>query len=163
MFNKLKIYNQLLELDALTVRERNKSLYGIFQRDFINSTPYFRAKLVRPTPREGEDTMKTLLHHLTTCTTNKDESSREYDRERSIRVHWIKHHICENSPGIRDIFSVKEKNGIRTYIYDKNERYVIILEPKGNDSYYLITAYYLSGANIYKIENKARRRLDVVY
>lgn len=163
MFNKLKKYNGLLELDGLNVGDRNKSLSGIFQRDFIDSTPCFRTKTVRPTPKEGKDTMDVLLHHLTTCTTNRDKSSREYDRDRAIRVHWVRHHICENSPDKLDVFSIREKTGVRTYLWDKNERYVVILEPKDNDTYYLLTAYYVSRANWYKIENKSRRRLPEVY
>ena len=48
-------------------------------------------------------------------------------------------------------FSVKEPEGIRTYIYDKNEKYVIVLEPKHkNTIYYLLTAYHLRGKDAKK-------------
>ena len=163
MFNKLKQYNSLLELDGMGVRERRESLNGIFQRDFIDTTPSFRAKTVRPTPKEGKEVMDVLLHHLTTCTESKDESSREYDRDRAIRIHWVCHHIYERSADKLDVFSVREKKAIRTYLWDKTERYVVILEPKDDNTYYLITAYYLSGGNWFKIESKSRRRLPEVY
>lgn len=38
-------------------------------------------------------------------------------------------------------FSVQEPEGVRTYIYDKTERYVIVLEPlRKVNAYYLLTA-----------------------
>ena len=164
MFNKLKTYNQLLELDDLTPAKRNESLTGVFKRDFVDSSVSFRGKCVEPTPKDGEDTMSVLLGHLTTKTENKDESHREYDRDRSIRIHWIKHHISEKSPAKIEVFSAQDKNGIRTYIFDRDESYVVILEPKRNGtSYYLITAYYLKGNNCRKIENKFKRKLPNIY
>lgn len=166
MLNLLKIYDNLLELDHLGVWDRKKSLQGIFKRDFINNTLYFRSKLVRPTPKEGQTAMDVLFHHLTTCEGDckekDEEKKREYDRFRSIRVHWIRHHICEKTPEALDIFSTRDKQGIRTYIYDKTRRYVIVLEPRKNDSYYLLTAYYLSGGGYYKIESKSKRRLSEI-
>lgn len=49
------------------------------------------------------------------------------------------------------VFSVKEPEGIRTYIYDKDEKYVIILEPLRNGTqYYLLTTYYLTGKDAHK-------------
>lgn len=63
------------------------------------------------------------------------------------------------------IFSVKEPEGFRTYIYDKDEKYVIILEPLRNkNEYYLLTAYYLSGKDSKrdKIVKKYNRRLDEI-
>lgn len=164
MFNKLKKYNQLLELDDLTPIKRKESLTGIFKRDFIDNPISFRQKNVEPTPKDGEDTMNVLFEHLTTKTENKDEAHREYDRDRSIRIHWVKHHIIEKSPEKIEVFSTQDKNGIRTYIFDREESYVVILEPRRNGtSYYLITAYYLKGNNCKKIENKIKRRLSDVY
>lgn len=164
MFNKLKTYNQLLELDDLTPAKRNESLTGVFKRDFVDSSVFFRGKSVEPTPKNGEDTMSILLRHLTTKTENKDESHREYDRDRSIRIHWIKYHISEKSPAKVEIFSAQDKSGIRTYIFDRDESYVVILEPRRNGtSYYLITAYYLTGNNCRKIENKIKKKLPNIY
>jgi len=62
-------------------------------------------------------------------------------------------------------FSVKEPEGVRTYIYDTDEKYVIILEPLRNiNQYYLLTAYHLMGkdAKRDKILNKYKRKLDEV-
>ena len=44
------------------------------------------------------------------------------------------------------VFSVEETDGKRTYIWDKDEDYIIVLEPLRNkDEYYLLTAYYMEG------------------
>lgn len=162
-FNLTKRYNSLLELDGLNTVARRKSLEGIFNRDFIHSSVLFRGRTVEPTPKDGKDKLEILFEHLTTKTENKDTNHREYDRDRSMRIHWVKHHIMELRREVLDIFSVNDKGCIRTYIYDEKEKYVIILEPKSNDHYYLITAYYLQGGNAIKIERKGRRRLPKIY
>ena len=162
-FNKLKIYNERLEVDSMTESQRNESLRGIFKRDFIDSTNFYNNKLITPTPKDGQTTMDVLFAHLTTKTENKDTNSRCYDRDRSVRLHWIRHHfLCYQRYNI-EIFSVKDKAGIRTYFHDIKESYVIILEPKSSDLYYLITAYYIKGGDCKKIENKKKRKLPEVY
>jgi len=164
MFNLLKQYNQLLELDSLSVQERQKSLERIFKRDFIDGRLKFKNKIVVPTPEMGKDTMEVLFNHLTRKTENHDNKHREYDRDRSMRIHWIKFHVYENAPEKLTIFSVNDSKAVRTYLYDKDEHYVIILEPRKNkNEYYLITAYYLTGGNKNKIEGKLRRKLDRIY
>lgn len=160
--NLLKKYNSLLELDSLNPQDRQKSLENIFNRDFIQSSISFRNKIVEPTPQDNKDQLEILFHHLTTKTENQ-EKHREYDRDRSMRIHWIKHHLTECNPNVLDVFSVNDRAGIRTYIFDETEEYVIILEPKKENRYYLITAYYLQGGNTIKIKRKAQRRLPEIY
>ena len=63
------------------------------------------------------------------------------------------------------VFSVQEPQGIRTYIYDMDEHYVIILEPLRNkDEYYLLTAYHMEGKDVArnKMDKKYMRRLDIL-
>lgn len=44
------------------------------------------------------------------------------------------------------VLSVEEPDGKRTYIWDKDEDYIIVLEPLRNkEEYYLLTAYYMEG------------------
>lgn len=51
------------------------------------------------------------------------------------------------------VFSVEEPDGKRTYIWDKDEDYIIVLEPLRNkDEYYLLTAYYM------EVKDKARNK-----
>jgi hypothetical protein len=161
--NKLKTYNELLELAALSEQQRIKSLRGVFDRDITNNPNFsFRSKKLNPTPADGQDFMDRLFTHLTTIITDKQTRKREYDRERSMRLHWIKYHIEENKKDNMLVFSVKEPEGIRTYIYDQDEKYVIVLEPLSKkDEYFLLTAYHLLGKDAVrdKILKKYKRRI----
>ncbi|GJM64992.1 hypothetical protein [Persicobacter diffluens] len=163
--NLLKTYNDLLDLDAFSAGERVRSLRGVFDRDFANVQLLFNSKVIEPTPKDGEDTMDTLFAHLTTVM-EKGSRHRRYDPDRSKRLHWVKHHIELTIPAKIDSFSVKEPEGIRTYLYDHDERYVIILEPKRNGSaYYLLTAYHLKGKDAQrdKIRKKMKRKLNQLH
>jgi hypothetical protein len=162
--NLLKVYNKLLEIDHLPPAERTKSLRAVFDRDIANNTSFrFRRKPIRPTTIDGQIPMDTLFAHLTTTVTDEKTKKREFERNRSIRLHWVKYHIDGLKKENMLVFSVIDPNGKRTYIYDKQEFYVIILEPMRNtDEYYLLTAYHLNGGDKFKIEKKYKRRLNEV-
>lgn len=173
-FNILKVYPQLLDLAYLTVSQRNISLKTIFSRDIEDNPNFnFRTKCIRPIKKEGQVPMEVLLHHLTTRE-DKDEKgkktgSRSFEMARSQRLHWVKHHLEEKKTDNMDVFSYKDrvdgKNVIRTYIYDMEQEYVIILEPQRSGlDYYLLTAYHLNepgGKN--QIENKQKKKLPEIY
>ncbi len=173
--NLLKKYPELLEIIHLSYYERIKSLKGIFKRD-IEKNPDFSFKLKTIRPIKGEEpAMQIMFKHLTTEEIeDTDDSGRKvkkriFEIDRSRRLHWIKHHIEERRKDKIEVFSytdrVNGKNTIRTYIYDKDEKYVIILEPQrsGRD-YYLITAYYFNKDwAVKQIKKKIKRRLGVVH
>lgn len=161
--NLIKIYNQLLDIVGMDVRQRTESLMGIFRRDFVDNAPTFMRKSIHPTPIDGKDKMENLFHHITTHMVDKTTRKRDFEMERSIRLHWIRHHLEQRKQDNMLIFSVKEPEGNRTYIYDRDEKYVVILEPlRIGDAYYFITAYHLEGKDDKrnKIEKKYKRRLD---
>lgn len=163
-FNLLKKYPELLEVTHLSEMDRNTSLRKVFNRDIRENDHFtFRNKKINPVKIEV-DSMETLFTHLTTVIIDYKTKKRIYDNDRSIRLHWVKFHIDETLPEKLEVFSVSEKNGIRTYVFDEDESYVIILEPYRNrQEYYLLTAYYLQGGNKRKIKNKYKRRLaDVI-
>lgn len=161
--NLLKKYNQLLDLLSFSDQERKASLKGVFNRDIVNNANFvFRTKKIFPTTAEGQDTMERFFTHLTTVVVDKQTNKREYDHQRSIRLHWIRHHIEERKKENMLVFSVKEPQGVRTYIYDVDEKYVIVLEPRKNQTeYYMLTAYHLEGKDAArnKIKKKYQRRL----
>ncbi|MDR3183804.1 MAG: hypothetical protein LBT49_00140 [Prevotellaceae bacterium] len=147
--------------------QRRNSLRGVFDRDVTANPAFsFRTKRINPTPADGQDAMDRLFKHLTAVITDKATSIRTFDMPRSVRLHWIKHHIDENKQNNMLVFSVDEPVGVRTYIYDKDEFYVIVLEPmRRKNEYYLLTAYYLCGKDKVrdKMMKKYKRRLaDVV-
>lgn len=158
--NLLKEYNQLLDILAYSPDQRLQSLKRIFDRDIANNQNFcFRAKRINPTPADGEDTMERLFRHLTTVITDKSTNKREFDMYRSIRLHWIKYHVDESKKDNMLVFSVQEKDGVRTYIYDIDEQYVIVLEPmRRKDEYYLLTAYYLEGKD--RARDKMMKKYD---
>lgn len=166
-FNLLKKYNSLLELGAYNEYQRKQSLQAVFDRDFTNNSNLcFNKKAVQPTPKNGEIPMVTLFTHLTTVIVDKKTRQRSFDIDRSIRLHWVRYHIDDNKVDEVLQFSVREPQGIRTYIYDIAEKYVIVLEPlKKEDAYYLLTAYYLTGkdAKRNKILKKYKRKLDQLH
>lgn len=97
---------------------------------------------------------------------DKETRKREYDNNRAIRLHWVKYHLDNGKKENMYLFSVKEPEGYRTYLYDKDEKYVVVLEPLRNkNEYYLLTAYYLSGKDVKRDKIMAKykkRRLNDV-
>lgn len=165
--NLLKRYNQLLELASLTEQQRTSSLMGVFNRDIqYNPEFQFHSKQLKPTTADGEDSMERLFRHLTTVVTDKTTRHREFEMDRSLRLHWLRHHVEERKQENMYVFSVDEPAcGVRTYIYDKDENYVIVLEPlRNSNEYYLLTAYHLRGKDKSrdKIMKKYKRRLPYV-
>ena len=172
--NLIKTYPQLLEIAHMNEYQRNKSLQGVFNRDVVENVNFkFRSKQIRPTKREGEPPMQTLFRHLTTRE-DKDEKGRKlgtrsFEMARSVRLHWIRHHIDELGRDHVEVFSYKDrinrKDIIRTYIYDMGQQYVIILElQRSGTDYYLLTAYHLNEPEGKKqIEKKRKKKLDEVY
>ncbi len=120
----------------------------------INKTFNFYCDESTHLQNDGQIPMETLLNHLTTIeekdAKGKITGARVFEIKRSERLHWIKHHIEKQKTTNIDIFSYEDRikgrgNVIRTYIYDQEEAYVIILEPQRSKlDYYLLTAYYLN-------------------
>lgn len=174
-FNLIKTYPQLLEVLQFNPAQRRASLYGVFRRDIEDNIGFnFRTKLIRPIKKDdGVPAMETLFDHLTKREdideTGKKLGTRSFEIERSVRLHWIRFHVEEKKQNNIEIFSytdrIKGTNVIRTYIYDMDNEYVVILEPQrsGRD-YYLLTAYYLNEPGGKKqIENKRKKKLEVIH
>ena len=161
--NLTKKYNDLLEMLGMSNVQRTQSLRRIFNRDIQDNPNFsFNGKPIYPTPREnGQIAMENLFNHLTRKEVDKETHHREFDLSRSQRLHWIRHHVEKRKQEKVLYFSVAEPRTHRTYIYDQDENYVIVLEPRSNGTaYYLLTAYHLEGKDAArdKIMNKYRRR-----
>ena len=155
-FNQTKKYPELLDILSLSEKDRTESLKMIFKRDIEeNPNLNFRNKKIYPIKGE-EPNMQLLFRHLTPeeLDVNEEGSTyckRVFEKERSQRLHWIRYHLEEHKKDNIEIFSVKTRDQkkrqdiIRTYIYDKEQKYVIVLEPQRNQrDYYLLTAYHLN-------------------
>lgn len=164
--NQIKKYNDLLDIVSLSVTQRKESLQLVFDRDIRDNPNFkFRNKVILPTPLNGEIEMSNLFTHLTTTIVDYKTKKREFDIHRSKRLHWVRFHVEEKKNENVIVFSTKEKNRFRTYIYDLDEDYVIVLEPlRNNDEYYLLTAYHVRGKDKErkKFLNKYKRCLPEV-
>lgn len=175
--NLLKKYPQQLELGFLNEYQRNLSLQGIFKRDIEeNPSLNFRTKTIRPIKGE-EPAMVLLYRHLTTEEIElHDENGNKYSKrifeiDRSQRLHWIRFHLEEMKKDNVEVFSVEErdqkkrKDIIRTYIYDSEQKYIIVLDPQRTQKdYYLVTAYYLNkDYGEKKIKKLIKRRLPELH
>ena len=176
-FNLLKIYPQLLEFGHFNEYQRTQSLQGIFKRD-IEENPglHFRSKTIRPIKGE-EPAMILLFRHLTTeeievtDANGKSYPKRIFEMDRSLRLHWVRFHLEEKKKENVEVFSVEErdqkkrKDIIRTYIYDVEQKYIIVLDPqRTQQDYYLVTAYHINKEyGEKKIEKLIKRRLTVVH
>ncbi|MEJ7820927.1 MAG: hypothetical protein WKF85_01325 [Chitinophagaceae bacterium] len=175
--NLIKIYPLLLELAYMNEGQRTASLKAIFKRD-IEDNPglNFRTKIIRPVKGE-EPSMQILFKHLT-CEEvemeNEDGTTypkRIFEMDRSVRLHWVRHHFEEKKKENVEVFSIEErdqrkrKDIIRTYIYDVEQDYIIVLEPqRSNTDYYLLTAYYLNKKEGKKsIQKKLKKKLPDIY
>lgn len=175
MFNLTKKYPELLDLAHYpNENQRNEVLKAIYKRDIEDNPSFkFREKRIYPIKDDGAFEMARELMHLT-CKEVEEEGvkHRVFDIHRSRRLHWIKPHIDETTGEANmEVFSVMErdqksrKDITRTYIYNKPQKYVIVLEPQmrcGN-AYYLLTAYYLDedyGEKLMK--KKMKKRLPTV-
>lgn len=176
--NLLKKYPELLELLHLFPKERNESLRRIFNRDIEDNPGFsFRKKRIYPVKSDGKTDMDRQFMHLTCeAVMEEDEKGNKYpqrvfDKDRSMRLHWILHHIEECLPDKIEVFSVKErdmnkrKDVIKTYIFDKDEKYLIVLEPqRSGTAYFLLSAYYLNREYAVKeIKKKQKHKLPDIY
>lgn len=175
-FNLLKKYPALLELSHLDEKGREKSLQGVFKQDIEeNANLNFRNKKIRPIKGE-EPEMELTFRHLTTEEIEVEENGKKYKKrifemDRSRRIHWLKYHFEENKKDKMQIFSAEERDLkkrqdiIRTYIYDIEQKYVIVLDPqRSNKDYYLVTAYYLNkDYGEKKIGKLLKKKLNELY
>lgn len=175
-FNLLKKFPDFLELAHLNSEGAKKSLRPIFDKLFVENTLTFRGKTIWPL-KDDKYGIEALFTHLT-CEDIEEENpdgskykKRYFEIERSIRLHWILPHINECTGSNIDVFSVierdikKRKDVVKTYIFNKDLNYVIVLLPQrtGKD-YYFLTAYYLNKKEGLKtIENRMKKRLPEVY
>lgn len=171
--NILKQYPELLELAALSERDRNKELRRIFKRDIEDNNNFsFREQRIYPTKVEGKADMDRLFTHLT-CEAveakNEDGTiykKRVFELNRSQRLHWINHHVNERTPENITVFNEevrdsKKRKVTKTYIYDQVEAYVIVLEQQRSNAFYLLTAYHLNKTYGKKIiEKKMQKALS---
>lgn len=156
--NQSKNYPQLLEILHLSKYWRKISLRKIFDRDItFNDAFLFQTKQIRPIKADGEIDLSNVFNHLITeddfveSENGSTYKRRIFEKDRSERLHWIKPHVDETIKDTVHVFSVierdkrKRKNITRTYIYNVDQKYVVVLEPQNSEiDYFLLSAYHLN-------------------
>jgi len=170
--NLLKKYPELLELTG-NLRGMLESLRGIYNRDIENNPDFkFRGIIIHPLKSEGQDDMDRTFRHLTTkefAQYNEagellPDKRREFDINRSRRLHWINHHVHELTPANIDVFTIiewdqkKHEDVKHTYIYDKVGKYVIVFDRRQEKDFYLLSAYYLDEPYAEKMMKKKMKK-----
>ena len=174
--NLTKVYPDLLEIDHLNERIRDNSLKAIFERDVTNNESFtFNGKQIRPTKIDGVLNLDRVFRHLITEQVDVQEdgvlfSRRIFERDRSVRLHWLRQHTEINVEGLV-CFSVNErdirkrKDVITTYILNPKKKYVVVLEPqKSGQDYYLLTAYHLNKKyGLKQMKKKLKKKLPELH
>jgi hypothetical protein len=155
--NQIKKYSDLLEIMHLNEYQRIVSLRAIYDRDIQeNEKLAFQTKIIRPIKKDGQPSFDTVFNHLIKEVEEVEENGKKikkrvFEKDRAQRLHWVRFHIELTKKSGVEIFSteerdiVKRKNVFRTYIYDTEQEYVVILEPQNSGlDYYLLSAYYLN-------------------
>lgn len=170
-FNLIKQYPELLELASYSEHDRNICLQKIYDRDIKDYILTFRGKRIYPTKHENDNpTFATHFSHMTTKEFNDTDENgnaikkRSFDIKRSERLHWVKPHIEETTKDNDIVVFSHDYPKVRTYIWNKKEKYVVILEPqKKSGAYYLLTAYYLDEKRgVKQLENNYKKRMSEV-
>lgn len=175
--NQIKKYSDLLEIMHLNDYGRLASLRAIYDRDIQdNENLAFQTKIIRPIKKDGQPSFDTVFNHLIKEEIEIEEEDgkivkkRVFEKDRAQRLHWVRFHIELKKTAGMEIFSTEErdikkrKNVFRTYIYDLQQQYVVILEPQNSGmDYYLLSAYYLNKSWAAKnMLKKMKKRLPTV-
>lgn len=169
-------YAEMLNINGMSENERKFSLRRVFNRDIQDNPDLkFLSKVIRPIKKDGIASMDTVFGHLTTARVEEIDGNGKsfqksvFEPQRSVRLHWVRHHLDQGEHPDVTVFSYTDrksrKDVIRTYIYNPNKKYVVVLEPQDSKrDYYLLSAYYLYESWGQKsIENKLKNKLPEVY
>lgn len=176
-FNLIKKYPELLELVG-SLKDMQASLKRIYVRDIEDNPDFkFRGIPIHPIKaEEGQLEMDMTFAHLTTREYHPTDDfgkplppKREFDIQRSKRLHWINHHVHERTPENIEVFTIIERDQDKrvdvkhTYIYDKVGKYVIVFDRREQKDFRLLTAYYLDEPYAEKMmKKKMKKRLPEV-
>jgi len=149
----------LLELNPWTDRSFDM-LYGIFERDFVQSPANYRGKKVWFFS-EMEDGRLAIFWHLTS---RKDNMTGERlpDFRRSERLHWPRPML--DHIGNAEILAwdyLEDDGAIKTYVWLRDHDFVVIMKKMPDQTRRLITSYWLEYANTkHKMMKKYEKRIQ---
>lgn len=140
-----------------------ESLRLIFKRDMVDNpcTTFNGRRMVYFRDGIHEDI---AFDHLIKNKVNGSRNNIEHHR--AVRLHWIKPALEKALNSTKYlVFSHKRPGSdIRTYIYHKKMKHVVILEPNIEENeYYLVTSFRVVGNGIQKMKDRYNDRLSELY
>lgn len=129
--------------------------YTLFKKDFIYSYPTFRNRRVGIRYYPREEGKEQAFFHLTTKGQNNHD--REYDLPRCERIQWPKP-LIENIDDLKVWLSEKQtKRGPRgrVNIATPSFDYLVVLEPRGESKFTLVTAFHIELPSSRRKQEKA--------
>lgn len=151
---------ELLDLNGDTT-ETLEMLYDVFSYSFVTRTINHEDAVVLYDSRklDGPASKEEAFWHLVSRDTYSP-SGRTINFRRAERLSWARPLIVNSYPEVTIFdFDHTGKKGIRRYIWSKDGRYVIVLAHRKNETYFLITAYYVDKSGEIDLERRLRMAL----
>ena len=136
-----------------------EELYAIFKRDFIDSQPTYDNAIVDVRRTPYDKGKEDGFWHVT-CKDYHTGGQRNADLRRCERIGWIRptiencdcHKWCSDCSGVL-VWREPYKDTFRIHFLLKDERYLVIIEPR-RTYYVLITAFYIEDDNEYYLRKQ---------
>lgn len=132
-------------------------LYGIFEEDFINSSPLFEGRTILWDDRILDGQYEEGFWHLITkdeYTNGRATGIRLFDPRRAERLPWCAPTITNSIDPAVKVWKYREGSGrLRTYLWLDQFDYVVVLEirtQRRGEVAFLFTAYHVDGASTRK-------------
>lgn len=125
------------------------AIYNIFKADLVENPPSLDGKTIKIRWHPIECDKPEAFFHVTSQDYRKD-GNRLPDFRRCERIRWIKAFIqnykcdsslCESCEGVK-VWKEPYQNKVRVHILLKEEKYIVVVEPRLNYCL-LITAFYV--------------------
>jgi hypothetical protein len=135
------------------------ALHSIFVADFkVIGASFCGLPIVWNTaPSKGRPYEEGFVHLVTSD--GPPLMRREFDPSRAARIRWCKATMSNcQCPSILQWRYVEGSGAIRTYIWCRDAKYLVVLEHKPREgSYYLVTAFHAEGSST---DIKLRRKYE---
>lgn len=144
MNNILKLPDKILFSSYSNINDFGEAVYQIFKKDFVDTKPTFRGIRLGLKRRPLIEGKEYTFYHFTTK--GKDENNRTPDIKRMERITFPRPMIDNSEHSYLKVWRNKRRGKKRILIFHEAERYLIILDDRG-DFILPWTAYYIEYNN----------------
>lgn len=144
MNNILKLPDKILFSSYSNINDFGEAVYQIFKKDFVDTKPTFRGIRLGLKKHPLIEGKEYTFYHFTT--TGNDENNRIPDIKRMERITFPRPMIDNSEHSYLKVWRNKRGSKKRILIFHEAERYLIILDDRG-DFILPWTAYYIEYNN----------------